>query len=181
MLFLASRNQYGRAYKTDASAIQQTRGKAWVDNLDATATATTTACTPIGPSHLQRYISLPPPPVRGRVGFFVCTREYGKIYQQDASSRHTSKRQGLGIQARCNNNTNSNNESNFNCLVTLATVVSHLQLLWRGFAQGGVGSSFRSGLDPTCSDTRTIVPPMQKSPTVEPGSQGSPVVRIHYS
>ena len=50
-------------------------------------------------------------------------------------------------------------------LWALVTLVSHLQPLWRDFTQGGLAPVFPFGLDPTCSDTRTIVPPVQKRPT----------------
>ena len=39
-------------------------------------------------------------------------REDGKTYKQDASARHTSKKQGPGIQASCTIRTNINNDTN---------------------------------------------------------------------
>ena len=46
--------------------------------------------------------------------------------------------------------------------VTSMTLVSHLQLLWRGFTQGEVDPVFPFGVAPTCADTdtRAIVSPM---------------------
>ena len=54
------------------------------------------------------------------------------------------------------------------CLPTLVTSVSHSYLRWRGVTQGGVACS------PNCANARTIVPPLQRRPTVGPGSQWPP-------
>ena len=42
----------------------------------------------------------------------VCVRGNGRTYNQDSITRHTSKKQGQGIQARCTTRTQNNNDNN---------------------------------------------------------------------
>ena len=58
----------------------------------------------------------------------------------------------------------------------LVTLVSHSQPLWRGVTQGGVAPVFPFGRALNCADARTMryAPPMQRRPTVGPGSQKAP-------